>query len=1014
MKRILFGLLLIIWALPALAQDSPVSVPAYVKNKQWKNVRDFGAKGDGTTNDRAAIQAAIDALPDSGGVVFVPLSNSVYLIDATLYLPSHTSIIGSGEGATLKMSGAVTRTMIENADTTAGNTGIVIENLSLDGGKAYASYSEPDSADVVSFKNISKSTIRGCFIAGADKDAIAVRNGSTDVEISGNTLWANGEEGITASGLTTRRIIISNNKIAGQPIGYLFGGLIPSGVLCKASEVTIYGNVITAGGAAIDVNIEGGDTLRNIIISDNLFLRCNQTTVHLQEGYNTTVSGNSFVECAGRGVYTSSVSVQSQNITITGNSFYDQTDNAINAASGDHYVISDNLVYACDTTAIRVAGDFCTVTGNKVYGANGYGIHLESSHYSSVTGNVVSQTNGHGIYSEGASGGEYITIANNTIQKAEQNGIYLLSTDFSTISGNVCVNNDSLTSGTFAGIALNSCLHNDVRGNVCSSPNSTQAYGLLLTSSSKNLIIENYLAPNVTAGISGSTADIVKFNKTDTLAINDSLYVAGTSRLIGQVIFHNNVGIGAAITTPAGPLEIERASANIVLDATSGDPSIFFQEVGAGQWQIKHNATTDDFVLRRSGVADRFTVSTTGKITFTNYSLPTTTGTNGQIQKLQTTPTPDSLGWANDSCATDLDPDQLAGDATDNDKMEPGIIAQSGASTGQVLEWSGTAWAPNTDDGAGSGTQDSLSIFDGSTYYSILNNLLKIKEGAWLDIQREDSTDYDVMRFVVDSAAVRAYIAARFFGLADFDNNSIDTTASGQLEVKADGIDDTHIDFGTGANQVSTDDLTEGATNKYNVTHTGEVTGATSLTVAADVIDSTNIAASAISWSDIQHRLTRLPATDVYARSTLPAATDSLELHFGRFNGTAERWMVMNASSDVSTALNDSFEVGGSVDCTFDADSVGILYKVSGTGTTIDSLFFIHPSGDAAFAADSIRSVDVALTSTSWAYVAYPMDRDFKLAGSSWVARFRTNFNANAAGKVYIAKAWLIGKPKAY
>ncbi|WP_269523087.1 right-handed parallel beta-helix repeat-containing protein [Coraliomargarita parva] len=36
------------------------------------NVRDFGAVGDGQSNDCAAIQKAIDALPESGGTVFIP------------------------------------------------------------------------------------------------------------------------------------------------------------------------------------------------------------------------------------------------------------------------------------------------------------------------------------------------------------------------------------------------------------------------------------------------------------------------------------------------------------------------------------------------------------------------------------------------------------------------------------------------------------------------------------------------------------------------------------------------------------------------------------------------------------------------------------------------------------------------------------------------------------------------------------------------------------------------------
>ena len=45
------------------------------------DVRSKGARGDGKTDDTAAIQAAIDALPAAGGTVSVPAGN--YMIDAT-------------------------------------------------------------------------------------------------------------------------------------------------------------------------------------------------------------------------------------------------------------------------------------------------------------------------------------------------------------------------------------------------------------------------------------------------------------------------------------------------------------------------------------------------------------------------------------------------------------------------------------------------------------------------------------------------------------------------------------------------------------------------------------------------------------------------------------------------------------------------------------------------------------------------------------------------------------------
>ena len=59
---------------PALAQQQTGSQA----NGQL-NVRDFGAKGDGQTNDRAAFVAAIQALPERGGSLFVPASDQDYI-----------------------------------------------------------------------------------------------------------------------------------------------------------------------------------------------------------------------------------------------------------------------------------------------------------------------------------------------------------------------------------------------------------------------------------------------------------------------------------------------------------------------------------------------------------------------------------------------------------------------------------------------------------------------------------------------------------------------------------------------------------------------------------------------------------------------------------------------------------------------------------------------------------------------------------------------------------------------
>ena len=55
--------------------------PSIPVGSGYINVRNFGAMGNGVTDDTAAFQAAINALPASGGVIVVP--SGTYMIDAT-------------------------------------------------------------------------------------------------------------------------------------------------------------------------------------------------------------------------------------------------------------------------------------------------------------------------------------------------------------------------------------------------------------------------------------------------------------------------------------------------------------------------------------------------------------------------------------------------------------------------------------------------------------------------------------------------------------------------------------------------------------------------------------------------------------------------------------------------------------------------------------------------------------------------------------------------------------------
>lgn len=109
-------------------------------NQVW-DVKAFGAKGDATTDDSAAIQAAFDAADVNGGVVYFPIGT---FIAQGLIWKKKVSILGASRSwSILKLKNSATSpTLIESEDfATAAGSGdswagisyVTIENMTIDG-----------------------------------------------------------------------------------------------------------------------------------------------------------------------------------------------------------------------------------------------------------------------------------------------------------------------------------------------------------------------------------------------------------------------------------------------------------------------------------------------------------------------------------------------------------------------------------------------------------------------------------------------------------------------------------------------------------------------------------------------------------------------------------------------------------------------------------------------------------------------------------------------------------------
>lgn len=89
------SILIMTWVLILLvgAANSPALGGNTVKEEGFFSVREYGAKGDGETDDTAAIQYALDAAAKTGGRVYLPPAK--YLVKGSLKVPVGVAVTGA-------------------------------------------------------------------------------------------------------------------------------------------------------------------------------------------------------------------------------------------------------------------------------------------------------------------------------------------------------------------------------------------------------------------------------------------------------------------------------------------------------------------------------------------------------------------------------------------------------------------------------------------------------------------------------------------------------------------------------------------------------------------------------------------------------------------------------------------------------------------------------------------------------------------------------------------------------
>ena len=127
----------------------------------FANVKSYGAKGDGTTDDATAIQSALDALSTTGGTIYFP--PGVYLIKTAVLFYSNQTLYF--DGATLKQGAAINNLLRSYSESTwTGYTGVhdvLIYGGTFDGG----AYTENNT--LVAFAHTKNVTVENCTFKNA-------------------------------------------------------------------------------------------------------------------------------------------------------------------------------------------------------------------------------------------------------------------------------------------------------------------------------------------------------------------------------------------------------------------------------------------------------------------------------------------------------------------------------------------------------------------------------------------------------------------------------------------------------------------------------------------------------------------------------------------------------------------------------------------------------------------------------------------------------------------------------
>lgn len=400
----------------AMQKSSQENISIDVKDMQ------FGAKGDGITDDLIPIQNALN-YASIQGYSTVLFKDGTYIISNRLIVPSNITIIGIN--ACLKLAENIPLTVKGRTNWTGGTLlwlenvqDVHIINLNMDGNKNKQQVTTNGIFNIIQLKGVKNINIKGCTFHDAANGGIQVAAlnqekyplsqnsiGVQNLTITENTFY-NLQQAIQVTESNSHSISINKNNIYNTTSHGISTYPGTKCIFITDNNIKDIGlDTINSHGAGIRLlEVEDAFVSNNIVENPyihGIYVNTNQPALY-KVSNRVTISNNTVKGGVRLGAKGCGIATNGNNMLITSNTIFDFTANGSSSHAvqviGDHCTVTENTT---DNTnnGICANGKNTIISKNSIMASASYGI---------VIG--VSLTNNASIVSNGVSGRYKTTV----------------------------------------------------------------------------------------------------------------------------------------------------------------------------------------------------------------------------------------------------------------------------------------------------------------------------------------------------------------------------------------------------------------------------------------------------------------------------------------------------------------------------------------------------------------------------------------------------------------------------